>query len=106
MTEPGFHPKNYDTRPCSCQHDWGSHHGSVVSPQCRWCPCMDYKPVRASVSAVSTPQEALDLEEVRRTLEENWVLTPPQAEVLIAEVERLRAALASQPEQEKPWPKA
>lgn len=61
---------------------------------------------RASASAVSTPQEALDLEEVRRTLEENWVLTPPQAEVLIAEVERLRAALASQPEQEKPWPKA
>lgn len=38
------HPPNYQTEPCECKHDWGSHHGHVISPHCRWCPCMEYAP--------------------------------------------------------------
>lgn len=41
-------PLDYDVRPCECGHDWGSHHGHTVSPQCRWCPCMAYAAVRPS----------------------------------------------------------
>lgn len=41
------HPKNYRTEPCKCGHDWGSHHGTHVSPQCRWCPCMEYDALAA-----------------------------------------------------------
>ena len=36
------YPHDYQTEPCECEHDWGSHFAWQGKPQCRWCPCMEY----------------------------------------------------------------